>query len=79
MHKPSRQDQPNFTKTMQILVHQAIYYQIDLVIKAMYSKARHGINLKPEPTILDAGYLILLTNFLDHGQWYVHKKTDHFH
>ena len=37
----------------------AIYYQMDLVSKAMHFKAKHVIHLKSDPTILDTGDFIL--------------------
>ena len=55
-----------------------IYYQIDIITKAMYYKAKHAINLKPDSTKQDAGDLILLVNFPNHGQWFLYQKTDHF-
>ena len=33
----------------------AIYYQTYLDNKALHCKAKHIINLRPDPTILDAG------------------------
>ena len=41
----------------------AIYYQMDSITKAMYCKAKHSINMRHDPVILDAGDLILLSTF----------------
>ena len=49
---------------------------MDLVTKAMHYKSKDTINLKPNPTILDAGDC---ESSLDHGYWFVHQKADHFH
>ena len=41
----------------------AIYYQVDSVTKALHFKENYTIKLKPDPTFLHAGDLILLSNF----------------
>ena len=38
----------------------AIYYQVGLLTKALQCEERCAINMKQDPTLLDAGYLILL-------------------
>ena len=40
----------------------AIYYQVDSVTEALHCKTKGTINLKPDPTTLNAGDLILLAN-----------------
>ena len=40
----------------------AIYNEINLVNKAMHSKAKHTTNLNPDLIILSTGDLILLSN-----------------
>ena len=42
----------------------AIYYQVGWVTKALQCKAKYIINLKSDPTHIDAGDLILLSNLL---------------
>ena len=50
----------NIPSTCSILMH--VIYQMDSVSKVMHCKAKHANNLKPEPTILDAWHVILLSN-----------------
>ena len=38
-----------------------IYYQLDSATKALYYKAKYPVNLKPDPTLLDAGHLIMVS------------------
>ena len=42
-----------------------IYYQVNSVMKALNCKAKYAINIKPDPTILNAGGLILFSRFVD--------------
>ena len=39
-----------------------IYFQVDSVTKTLHCKAKYTINNKLDPTLLDAGNLILLSN-----------------
>ena len=56
----------------------AIYYQIDSVSLAMHCKAKQAKNLKPDPTILCAEDLIILSNLSKYGHWIAYQKPGHF-
>ena len=51
---------------------------MDFLAKAMHCKAKHAINLKLSPTILDAGEFFYCPISLNHGHLSPYQKMDNF-